>query len=127
MLPAKTRPDQIAPPHNAAPNAKAGEEQTTLHSRIVSLVERNGGTETPALIDAMSNQLATRAAKAWSEMSVPVQNAIKDAADFDEAQDRIAELDLPIDAFAQALEQSVQLAYLMGDALALDQLRQDDA
>lgn len=126
-LPAKTRPDQIKPPHDNAPNPKGGNEQTTLHSRIVNLVERNGGTETPALIDAMSSQLATRAAKAWSEMSVPVQNAIKGAADFDEAQDRIAELELPIDAFAQALEQSVQLAYLMGDALALDQMRHDNA
>ncbi|WP_366142665.1 phage portal protein family protein [Acetobacter orientalis] len=126
-LPAKTRPDQITPPHDNPPNPKEGDEKTTLHSRIVNLVQRQGGADTPALINAMSSQLASRAAKAWSEMSDPVQNAIKDAADFDEAQDRIAELDLPIDAFAQALEQSVQLAYLMGDAMALDQMRQDNA
>nr|WP_294915364.1 DUF935 family protein [uncultured Neokomagataea sp.] len=135
VKPAKISPGSVMPPSVKQPPSAQQQpqvmgdeqpEQTALHVQLGSILSRHTQMNGPALVNAMADQLSESAAKAWSMMQAPVQEAIMSAQNFEDAHERIAALDLPVDAFQTALEQSIQLSYLMGDAYALEQLGHDE-
>ncbi|MFT9092761.1 MAG: hypothetical protein ABF479_17445, partial [Gluconacetobacter sp.] len=125
----ETRPARAPAPTDQTP--PAGEQgvplqpppkgaRATLHERLGRLLELHTQASGPDLINAMTDRLAEAASATWEGMGQQVRDAIDGASDFAEARDRLAALDLSAEQFQRALQDSIQLAFLLGDAAALE-------
>lgn len=124
----ETRPARAPAPTGETPPApdqdmprqppKGG--RASLHERLGRLLELHTQARGPDLIDAMTDRLAEAASSTWEGMGQQVRDAIDGASDFAEARDRLAAVDLSAEQFQLALQDAIQLAFLLGDAAALE-------
>lgn len=136
-LPAEQRPAQelgakVAPPTvesarpadgSVAQDGQVPTEPPQLHVRLGDVLERHAQRVGKSRIIAeLGARVGGEIEQALGAMSAPIREAVESSDSFEELEQKIRKLKLPTDQMAGALEQANALAYMLGDAWALDQM-----
>lgn len=99
--------------------------KVALHTQLGRLLELHVQAEGPRVIEMMTQRLAREAGRGLGEMTEAVRREIDRAESLDDLEARLKSLNLPDQAFADAMAQGIALAQLAGQAMVLDQVGSD--
>ncbi|WP_249110288.1 DUF935 domain-containing protein [Neokomagataea anthophila] len=131
VKPAKISPGSVVPPSVKQPSSAQqqpqvmGEgqaEQTALHVQLGQLLEQHVQAEGPELVALMTQRLARDAASGLRAITAAARDAVERASSFDDLERRLRRLNLPDDAFAEAMAQGIAISQLAGQAQMLGQM-----
>ena len=121
VVPAAVPKDPI--PHApVTPPGSGGSEQDRTRLFAGLLTEHSAAFDTDVL-GPLTQRLSDEAAGAMAGMTGALRRAFQDATDMRDLAQRVAALDLPADAFAEAMARGLALAHLVGQAALVDELR----
>lgn len=145
-LPAEQRPPQTLPGRATPPTVKSdrpGEQPGTDQAadgkdapvathvqfagmRLGEILERHAQRVGKSRIMAdLGDRISGEVEQALSVMSAPIRKAVQTSDSFEELEGRIRDMKLPTDKLEAALEQANALAFMLGDAAALEQMGDD--
>jgi len=97
-------------------------DDVAMHARIGRLLHLHVREEGPHIVELMTRRLARDASRGLGRMTDAVRAAVESADSIADLETRLKRLDLPGDAFADAMAQGIAIAQMAGQASALEQL-----
>ncbi|MFT8804546.1 MAG: DUF935 family protein [Acetobacter aceti] len=79
-----------------------------------------------AILDMLGQRVGGEIEQALSAMSAPIRKAVQTSDSFEELETTIRKMKLPTDQMTAALEQANALAFMLGDAAALEAMGDDN-
>ena len=100
-------------------------EQLSLHAAVSALQNRPEGF-VARFLDALSRSLGRSAQGGLQRMSDAVQEAVLTASSYQELEEKLQKLNLPEEAFAEAMAEGLAVGHMAGQAAMLARMQQAD-